>query len=96
MQYAAHRGENMKLSNFLVDSTDHASVMVAKIAPAAGLAGAAQIETVREHLVPILNIPWSDFAAMLACAWTFLLITEWIWKKYLAFREWRRAKINAM
>lgn len=90
---ATHRGDgNMKLSSFLADTTDPGSVMAAKVAPAAGLVGTSQMEVAREHLVPILNMPWADFAAMLAAAWTGLLIAEWCWKKAVAFCAWRRAR----
>lgn len=89
----AHKGENMKLTEFMVNTTDSGSVMLAKATPAVGLVGASQLETAQEHLVPLIEMPWSEFAAMCATIYTVLMISEWLWKKYVAFRAWRKARI---
>lgn len=90
--YVPNREGHMRLSDVMVNTADSGPVMLAKATPAIGLVGASQLEAAREHLVPLIQMPWSDFAAMCATIYTLLMISEWLWKKITAFREWYKAR----
>jgi hypothetical protein len=86
-----HRGSNMKLANFIYDTTDHGSTMVIKAGSALGLVGVSKIEEAKEHLVPLFQMPWQDFSAMCAAILSLVFLLEWIFKKVYAFVKWMRA-----
>jgi len=67
--------------NALMNSIDSTGTMVTKTVPA--LIGTGFSFT---------SVPWADVAAFLTCLYTSFLISEWVYKKVLAFRQFRKDK----
>ena len=70
--------------NAFMNSIDSTGTMVTKATPA--IIGTSFSFT---------DVPWADVAAFLTCLYTLFLISEWLYKKVKALREYRAAKKNA-
>lgn len=76
MQSAQHRqGES-----FMLNTVDSTATAVTKGAPAVVGTGYS-----------LTHLPLADIAACLTILYTALLIADWCWKKFCAYRAWKKA-----
>lgn len=72
---------NERGNPYMLETIDKTSTAVIKAAPAVG--GTAW---------SLSSLPWHEIAAIFTVFYTSLLIADWFWKKYQAFKSWKKAQ----
>lgn len=72
---------NQTRGDYLMSTTDHGNVMIAKATPAIVGTGFS-----------FSSVPWADVAACLTCIYVAFQIGDWVWKKWRAYQAWRETE----